>query len=360
MNALQEQLGITAKQKIFTKTIKKPKYYNKVKDNVLLKEDFNFMADLLFLPQTKQGFKYLFVIVDLATDEFDMEPMKNKTPSDIVKAVYEINKRPYIRLYYDEAQSLRTDSGTEFRGAFSKWLYNHSILHRIAQPNRHIQLSNVERLNGVLGKLFNGYMNSKEEETGKTYKEWTDKVDFIRTKLNEIRKKKLPDNIFTYIYPTWNAEKIVKIKKNKKVEYELIKPKYKVGDLVYVALETPENALGQKMKGLFRNGDYRLTKEPHKITKVLYYHGPPYYRYLVNTFNGVSYQEAELKPATEEAEETFKVKKIIGKKTIKKVLYYKVWWKGYSKKEATFEPAQNLINDGLQEYIDAYEIQEGQ
>ena len=118
MNALQEELGITAKQKTFTKTIQKPKYYNKVKDNVLLKEDFNFMADLLFLPTTKKGFKYLFVIVDLATDEFDMEPMKNKTPSDIVKAVYEINKRSFIKLYYENGQSLRTDSGTEFRGAF--------------------------------------------------------------------------------------------------------------------------------------------------------------------------------------------------------------------------------------------------
>lgn len=175
-----------------------------------------------------------------------------------------------------------------------------------------------------------------------------------------MRKKKLPDNIFTYLYPTWNAEKIVNIKKNKKVEYELIKNKYKVGDLVYVALETPENALGQKMKGLFRNGDYRLTKEPHKILKILYYHGPPYYRYIVNGFDGVSYQEAELKPAKGETDEKFKVKKIIGKKTIKKVLYYKVWWKGYPKKEATFEPATNLIEDGLQAYIDAYEEQEGQ
>ena len=37
-----------------------------------------------------------------STEDFDyMEPMKNKTPPDIVKAVYEINKRPYIRLYYN-------------------------------------------------------------------------------------------------------------------------------------------------------------------------------------------------------------------------------------------------------------------
>jgi hypothetical protein len=361
MNALQEELGITGKQKIFTKTIQKPRFYNKVKDNVLLKENYNFMADYLFLPLTKKKYRYLFVIVDLATDEFDMEPMRNKTPSDIVKAIYTINKRPYIKLYFDEGQSLRTDAGTEFRGAFSKWLYNHSILHRIAQPNRHIQLANVERLNGTLGTLLNGYMNAKEEETGKPYKEWTDKVDFIRTKLNAIRKKKLPDNIFTYVYPPWNGQKELKTtsKKKKEAEYELIKPKYKVGDLVYVVLETPEDALGNKQKGLFRNGDYRLTKEPHKILKVLYYHGPPYYRYIVNTFKGVSYQEAELKPATGETDEKFKVKKIIGKKKIKKVLHYLVWFKGETKKEASWQPAQNLIEDGLQEYIDEFNDLQG-
>ena len=198
-------------------------------------------------------------------------------------------------------------------------------------------------------------MNAKEEETGKVYKEWTDKLPLIREKLNNIRKKKLPDSIFTYLYPTWNADREIKSKTKKDViEYELIKPKYKVGDLVYVALESPENALGKKMKGLFRNGDYKLTKEPHKITKVLNYHGPPYYRYLVNTFNGVSYQEAELKPANGEEEEKYKVKQIIGKRTYKKVLQYKVWWKGEGKKEASWEPADQLLKDGLDEYINDY------
>ena len=109
-------------------------------------------------------------------------------------------------------------------------MYNYSILLRTAQPNRHIQVANVERLNGILGTLLNGYMNSKEEQTGKVYKEWTDKLDIIRKDLNKIRKKKLPDDIFTYLYPSWNAEKEVKStsKKKKEIQYEMIKPKYKI------------------------------------------------------------------------------------------------------------------------------------
>jgi hypothetical protein len=197
-------------------------------------------------------------------------------------------------------------------------------------------------------------MNSKHNTiTGKPYLEWTDVIDEIRIELNKIRDKtsKLPENIFTYDYPVWNAE-------TKGKEPELIKNKYKVGDLVYVSLETPENKVGEKQKGLFRNGDYRLTKEPHKILRILYYHGAPYYRYIVNGFKGVSYQEAELKPAKGEQHEKFKVQDIIGRKTSKKIVYYQVWFKGFPKANAIWTKETDLIEDGLKPYIDRFNAEE--
>lgn len=352
MNELKKLLNISDKQQEATK-IRKPKHFNKVKENTLLVEDKNFMADLLHLPTTKKGFKYLLVIVDIASDEFDFEPLKSKVPSELVDAIVEINKRNFIKIKMNNGQSLRTDDGTEFKGQFEKFLYRSSILHRVARPNRHIQVANVESLNSTLGTLLNGYMNSKEEETGQPYREWTDKLVLIRTKLNEIRKKKLPDNIFTYMYAPWNG--YIKNKSKKKTTYKQIPSKYKVGDYVHVALETPENALGEKQSGNFRNGDYRYTKEVHKILKVLYYNGPPYYRYIVNGFSNVSYQADELKPSQEAQQETYIVKKIINKRTTNKKIEYLVWWKGYKKSEATWEPAKTLIEDGLQDYIDDYE-----
>jgi len=77
-------LGINEK---FNKRISRPNKFNHVKDNVPLVEDWNMMADLLFLPTAKFGFKYLFCIVDLATDEFDIEPIKNKEPATVLKAM---------------------------------------------------------------------------------------------------------------------------------------------------------------------------------------------------------------------------------------------------------------------------------
>ena len=77
-------------------------------------------------------------------------------------------KRPYIKKPY---ASIRTDSGNEFKGVFQKYLYDESILHTVPE-NLAVtnNLANVESLNRQLGRIFNGYMNKKEEETGKVYR----------------------------------------------------------------------------------------------------------------------------------------------------------------------------------------------
>lgn len=181
----------------FTTPVKKPKRFTKVKDQIPLVSDYNFMADLLFLPHTEKGFKYLLVVVDLATDEFDIEPLKDKNPESVLKAMKAMFKRPYIK---KPEYSIKTDSGSEFKGVFQKYLFDNSIYHSVALPNRHTQLANVELLNRTLGRLLNGYMNSVEEKTGKEYKEWTEALPLIRDELNALRKKKKRTPLKPYIH----------------------------------------------------------------------------------------------------------------------------------------------------------------
>ena len=54
------------------------------------------MCDLLHLPTTKYRYKYLVVIVDLWSNNFDIEPIRNKTPDDVLKAMKKILSREYI------------------------------------------------------------------------------------------------------------------------------------------------------------------------------------------------------------------------------------------------------------------------
>ena len=56
----------------------KQKKYNKFISAIVPEPNFNYMSDLIELPTTTEHYKWLLVVVDLATNLFDIEPMKNK------------------------------------------------------------------------------------------------------------------------------------------------------------------------------------------------------------------------------------------------------------------------------------------
>lgn len=324
----------------FTKPVRKPKKFDKVKENIPLVADQNFQMDLLFLPKTKQGFNYLLVCVDLANDQFDIEPIKNKKPETVLDAFKKMLKRQYLNL---PGGSISTDAGSEFKGAFHKFIFDKNIYHKQTLPGRHTQQANVERLNRELGRFLNGYMNVKEEETGKRYNEWTDIVNALRKELNNIREKKLPKD---QPHSATKADIL-------QLEHE---PEFNVGDLVYYQLDTPRDALNTDIKDYkFRAGDRRWSKDALPIEKVLVY--PLGYRYLLKDRDNVSYSERQLKKA-KETEATYRVQKITAKKTVKGVVQYKVRWKGYKAADDTWEPKKQLIEDGFEPEIKEFEAQQ--
>ena len=304
----------------FTRPIRKEKKFAKVKQNIPHEQFYNYMADLLFLPTTKEGFKYCLVVVDLATNQFDIEPIKNKEPKTILEAFQKMFNRKYIKKPF---ASVATDAGTEFMGIFHKWLYDQSIYHKIASPNRHQQMSNVESLNKQLGRLFNGYMNSIELQTAKPYREWTKAIPVIREELNKYRKIDVGDSI------------------KDKYKVPPTASKYKVGDIVHVRLDSPENALGQKQPtNNFRVGDFRISKVPRKIENIVYYDSGA--RYIIQGIPNVSYTESELLKSKEK-EEKWVIQKIVKKVMKGKNTFYEVKWKNY--KATTLEPRKTLLED---------------
>jgi hypothetical protein len=161
MNNLRALLGINDK---LTKIHTAPKRFSKVKDNIPLHEDFNYMADLMFMPTDKFGYKYMLVVVDLASDEFDIQELKSKTPEHILKAFKLIFDRPYLN---KPEYSITTDAGSEFQGVFKKWLYDESIFHKITSVGRHKQLGNIDSLIRQLSSLFIGIANEEEKKQTK-------------------------------------------------------------------------------------------------------------------------------------------------------------------------------------------------
>lgn len=322
MNKIIDDIGGTDDSdfKIFKE---KEKNFSSVKNRIFPFKGYNFMMDLLFLPHTKDGYKYLLVICDLETNNFDFEPLKNKTPLTVLNALKTISKRPYIQP--KEGANFQVDSGAEFKGLLKSFLYDNGYLLRVAKKGRHKQMSVVERLNKTLSRLLNSYMNAVELKTDKPFNEWNNKevLNLIREKVNKFREEKERGLHFVNMKPLGH-------------------PKFKVGDIIKYRLDVPENALAQEQQDInrFREGDRRWSRFPHKITQVLRY--PTKYRYMLNNMDNVSYVENDLKHA-EEDQELFKIKKILDKKKIKGKIYYLVWWDGYRKKDATYEPRTELI-----------------
>ena len=337
LSPMQELLQKMNIDETYTKPIKYR--YPKVKDNIFPQKGYNYEADILEIPQTSKGYNRLLCVVDLYSNYCDFEPMKSKTSEEVLKAFKEIFKRDILTI---PKASIRTDSGGEFKSVVDKYMYDNNILHLWSLPDRHKQMGSVENLNKQIGRFIMTYLQNKSMELNKDYCEWTDIInDQFRKEFNNIKKHPIDADLNKYIPKDINMDNI---------------PKYKVGDLVFRRLEVPLNKFSRKLhNGKFRQGDNRFENIPRKIVQVLCYSSPNPWRYILDTLPNVSYAEAELILAENETDEKFVVRQIIDKKTEKKIIYYLVWWKKSLKKDSTWEPKTNLLEDGLDEYIQQYE-----
>jgi hypothetical protein len=269
--------------------------FNHIKNNVPLVKNYNMMADILFLPTAKLGYKYLFVICDLASGGFDIEPIKDKESDTVLKAMKKCFTREYVKKPY---ASIKTDGGQEFQGVFHRYLYNESILHTVSLPDRHKSMSMVESLNRQLARLINGYLNTHEKEKNKTFKNWLPAIPVIRTELNAYRKKKTytREEITQVPYLPFSSSngKVIQ-EKGKKPYFGEQQPKFKVGDKVFYKLEVPHTSLYQKQPTTnYREGDTRVSKHSKKIVDIFYYSDQPIYRYKLEGMDNVTYSEKEL------------------------------------------------------------------
>jgi len=281
LKALKQELGVDS---TFTKVRNKKKKYNDVKSNIPMAENFNMMADIAFMPTDKFGYKYALVVVDLADDSFDIQELKQKTADATLKGFKKMFDRGYIKKPHF---SITTDAGTEFRGEFQDYLFNESIYHKTTRVGRHRQLSNIDNLIKQINGLIIGLANKDEKRTGKVSKTWVKHLPMIREKINKIRTKELPDDWTRFDYPAISTRSHDKISKT-------MPQKFKVGDIVHVALDSPQDINGNKLSGSFREGDMRWDSKPRKITRVLMYSGNNLYRYMVSDITNASYTDDEL------------------------------------------------------------------
>lgn len=267
LKKLKDKLGVSEEVQKLTKRVKEETDFSRIKDTMPQVEDLNFQADLLFLPSYK-SYKYLLTVVDVGTDECDFEPITSKKPTAVSKAFDKIFARPYLNF---PKVSIKTDQGTEFKGIIINKFLDKGTYVKKSLPGRHRQTASVEALNSTLSNVIMAYLTDKR-------KDWIKILPELRVEINKLRsinhKKKVPDYTIDYSK----------------------KAKFKVGQLVYRKLDEPRDAdTNKKLKGSFRNGDLRFTKQKYEIEKIYVYPGKITHRYRLKGIPEALFSERELK-----------------------------------------------------------------
>jgi hypothetical protein len=282
------------------------------------------------------GFKYILVIVDVATRLCDAQPMKTRDAKTTVKALEKIFKRGIVK----RPKRLEVDQGTEFKGDFDKHFKKFFKILR-KEAGRHRQQSVVETKNQQIGKILNARMTAEEINNDATSRNWVDILPKVVKLLNK-----------HYSHKAEPADPTLPIKTDK-----LSRDILDIGTKVRIQLDNPVSYVdGDKLHGKFRTGDIRFTKNVGIITRFYLRPGQPV-MYQVNDNKNVAYTRPQLqvvtadevKPSTK-AQKVFYAQEIVSKRVVKGVTYYKVRFEDNDIVEMDSKQVRQEIPDLLKEF----------
>jgi hypothetical protein len=294
-------------------------------------------ADLLHLPDD-DGYRYLLVVVDIATRLTDAQPLKSKDSEEVKKALIKIYKRKYI----SKPLRLEVDSGSEFKGVF-KTYFDKLFKIITKMVGRHRQQSVVETKNYQIGKILNLRMLAEEINNDEDSHSWVDIIPEVIKLINQYMS-----------HPAIQIDPNDPIKTNKFTSQLL-----PVGTKVRIQLDNPKSYTDNRtLHGKFRAGDIRWTREVHTITQFyLRPDQPPMYQVDDNT--NVAYTKYQLQVVDENekkpnisAQKKYLIDKLIKRFKKNNKIYFEVQWNDGS---ITNEPRTNLIKD-VPKLVEKFEL----
>ena len=336
---IYEELGIAKKnENSMVKNLLKvpPKEKKNIQPHTVASKIFaSEQLDTLYLPDD-DGYKYLLVIVDIATRKCDAEPMKKRDAKTTINALEKIFKRKVIK----PPKRLEVDSGSEFKGDFEKHFKKFFEIFR-KETGRHRQQSVVESKNQQIGKIINAKMTADEVNNDEVSREWVKFVPQIVKLLNEH---------FSYEVQHIEPSALPRTDKNTNEILE-------IGTKVRIQLDNPIDYVeGKKLGGKFRTGDIRWTKKIGKITRFFIRPDQPV-MYQVDDNDNVAYTRPQLqivgnnevKPPTTKQTKHY-AQEIVSKRLVKGKTYYKIRWEDNDITEQDSKQVQEELPDLLKDF----------
>lgn len=273
-----EKLGLKGSREAkkglqFVTVPKKPKPNEK--DRIITMDLNTFQADLVQLPDD-EGYNYIFVIVNIATNNMDCEPQMTKTMLETSESLKTIYKRKVIT---NQIRFLQTDQGSEFKNElFTKFCSENDIELHFASTRRKNQMAKVEWMIGLLTKFLYKQMSVNSYADGNWNKKWVKYVVPVKDEINKYYAEKFDrkEQMLKYFQyqPYMN-------------EIDNLIP---IGTKVYPMLFKPVDVFddGRRLFGNFRHGDFRFDlNNPCKIKEWIIRAGRPI-RYLLETLDGTT------------------------------------------------------------------------
>ena len=302
------------------KAYRKPAVYRKVITSCV---DYQWQADLVEMREfsdSNSGYNYLLCVIDCFSKFAWVEPLKRKTAQETceaLKKIFETGRLP-TKVQFDE--------GSEFHNSVVKQLLADKGINYFS-THAGQKASIVERFNRSIKSKLWKYFTANET------REWVDIIQsFVNGYNNSFHSavKMSPtqasqsENFLTVWQNLYHPQLIVK--------HGLAK--FKLGQTVRIS----------KYKTVFEKGYLpNFTEEVFKIKQVHY--GTPIVYSLEDLkgekIKGIFYAE-ELSPYSVSDETTYKIDKILGKKTVKGKKLLLVSYKGWPSKFDEWLPAENV------------------
>ena len=283
------------------------------------------LIELCSLKSYNDEFSYIVVVIDVLSKYVWVEPLKDKSCTQVTKAFKNILSRSSGRV----PRLFQTDKGKEFIGTvMQQFLKSKNILHRVTR-NPDVKAAIVERFNRTLKEKMWRYF------TYKNSRRYIDVLQDLVTGYNNgyhSTIKMAPSCVTVFNAST--------AKKNMDSRYKTVerKAKYAVGNLVRIS----------RTKGTFEKGYMaNWSEEIFKIIRVLKHRKPPVYEIEDlngETVDGIFYEEELSVIDKNISEASYKIDKILktsGSGSRKK---YFVSWVGYPSTFNSWVPASDVQN----------------
>ena len=287
------------------------------------------LIDMQQYTKDNDGYKYVLVVIDDFSRFADAEPIKSKTPDDVIQAIKTIfarsSKLPI---------TLRSDKGTEFLNRkMNTYLKKRGVAHQSTENE--VKAAFAERFIKTLKKKMTKYFLHKQnfhytdvlssfvESYNKTYHR---SIKMAPIKVTEKNKDEVYEEL--YIYPYWKSLQ----KKKKKVT----RFRYKIGDTVKIS----------HLREVFdREYSQKWTSEVFTITQRLHMDGKPVYKlkdYSGEKIQGRFYQ-SELQKVVFDETKTFKIDKVLKERGRGQNKESLIRWIGWPRKYDQWVKSKTII-----------------